>query len=242
LTSPTPSGMTCDNLFPVVLGARVGPGESRWTIRPWVGRLHVVPTFRARCVRDLAWTLAGVSGAFVAIRAMEVLRPEVIADDFSAPENEIGIGELPRAYTLSTCSMLASPLITAARLPSVCGPLGIGVELTAVGLRAWAMRTLRGQYAHALRVVEDQPVIQSGPYSIVRHPGYLSALFVWLGAALSSRNTVPVALTVLAVGTAYQHRMDAEDTLLLRELPGYADYAATTGRMVPSVRTLLRAR
>jgi protein-S-isoprenylcysteine O-methyltransferase Ste14 len=43
-----------------------------------------------------------------------------------------------------------------------------------------------------------------------------------------------VALTTLAVGTAYEHRMDAEDALLRRDLPGYVDYAATTRRLVPS--------
>jgi protein-S-isoprenylcysteine O-methyltransferase len=69
----------------------------------------------------------------------------------------------------------------------------------------------------------------------VRHPGYLSALLAWSGAAVSTRNGVPVVLTLVAVGTAYGHRMDAEDALLLRDLPGYAEYAATTGRLVPRI-------
>jgi len=187
-------------------------------------------------LRDVLWSAIGIGGAFGAIRAMEALRPEVIADDVSAPENAATIGELGRAYTLSACSMAAGPIATSARLPAVCGPLGLGVEIAAVGLRVWSMRTLRGHYARGLRVVEGQPVVRSGPYRSVRHPGYLGALLAWLGAALSTRNAVPVALTAIAVGTAYQHRMDAEDALLIRDLPGYADYAAVTGRLVPRPR------
>lgn len=199
-------------------------------------------TVEPRLLRDVVWSAIGISGAFGAIRAMEAFRPEVISDDFSAPENEISIRELGRAYTLSACSMATGPFAASARLPAACGPLGLGVEIAAVGLRVWSMRTLRGHYARGLRVVEGQPVIQSGPYRFVRHPGYLSAFLAWLGAAVSTRNAVPVALTLVAVGTAYQHRMDAEDALLLRDLPGYADYAATTGRLVPRPDILPRAR
>ena len=194
-----------------------------------------MPTGRARWARDLVWSAVGVSAAGVAMKAMESLRPEVIADDFSAPENGVGIGELPRAYGLSAVSALVSPALTSARLPPACGRIGIGVVAGALGLRVWAMRSLRGHYAHALRVVDDQPVIRSGPYRQVRHPGYLSALLICLGGAATSRNAVTVVLTLVAVGTAYQHRMDAEDALLVRDLPGYAEYARTTGRMLPRV-------
>lgn len=179
------------------------------------------------------WSAIGICGAFGAIRAMEAFRPDVISDDVGAPDNETSIRELGRAYVLSACSMAAGPIVTSARLPTACGPLGIGAEIAAVGLRVWSMRTLRGHYARGLRVVEGQPVVRSGPYRFVRHPGYLSALLAWLGGALSTRNALPVAVTLVAVGTAYRHRMDAEDALLLRDLPGYADYAATTGRLLP---------
>ena len=146
------------------------------------------------------------------------------------------MSELTRAYFFSAGAVVVSPpLASSVRLPRWSGPLGLIVEGCSVGLRVWAMRTLRGHYAHALRVVDDQPVIRSGPYRFVRHPGYLSALLLWVGAALSARNAMAPMLTLTAVGTAYQHRMDAEDALLLRDLPGYVEYAATTPRMVPSL-------
>ena len=193
-----------------------------------------------RAVRDTGWAALGVAGAFAGIRVMEAFRPEVV-DDSGAPEHQAGLRELPRAYFFSAGAIVASPALTAAPLPRVCAPLGLAVQVGSIGLRIWAMRTLRGHYARTLRVVDGQPVIRDGPYRFVRHPGYLGVLLLWAGAALTARNAVAPALALTAVGTAYGHRMDAEDALLRRDLPGYAEYAATTGRVLPRPSTIRAA-
>ncbi|WP_018335399.1 methyltransferase family protein [Actinomycetospora chiangmaiensis] len=187
-----------------------------------------------RTVADILWAVLGVGGAFGAMAAMERLRPAVTADDVGAPENQVGIGELTRAYFLSAGAIVASPLLADdVRLPRWCGPAGLLVQVGGVGLRVWAMRTLRGHYARALRVVPDQPVVRAGPYRHVRHPGYAGMLLLWLGGATSARNALAPALTLAAVGTAYRLRMDAEDALLRRDLPGYGAYATVTPRLLP---------
>jgi protein-S-isoprenylcysteine O-methyltransferase Ste14 len=191
-----------------------------------------------RTVRDTAWGVIGVAGAFAGIRVMEALRPEVV-DDSGAPEDQAGLTELPRAYFFSAGAIVASPAVaTSVRLPRVCVALGLALEVAGIGLRVWAMRTLRGHYARTLRVVDDQPVISDGPYRLVRHPGYLGVLLLWAGAALTARNALAPALALTAVGTAYRRRMDAEDALLRRDLPGYGEYAATTGRVLPRPSTI----
>jgi protein-S-isoprenylcysteine O-methyltransferase Ste14 len=193
-----------------------------------------------RAVGDTAWAAVGVAGAFAGIRVMEAFRPEVV-DDSGAPADQAGLAELPRAYYFSAGAVVASPALMAARLPRACAPLGLLLQVGSIGLRVWAMRTLRGHYARTLRVVDGQPVIRDGPYRFVRHPGYLSVLVLWAGAALTARNAVAPVLALTAVGTAYQHRMDAEDALLRRDLPGYAEYAATTGRVLPRPSTIRAA-
>lgn len=193
-----------------------------------------------RAVRDTGWAVLGVAGAFAGIRVMEAFRPEVV-DDSGAPEDQAGLRELPRAYFFSAGATVASPALAAAPLPRVCAPLGLAVQVGSIGLRVWAMRTLRGHYARTLRVVDGQPVIRDGPYRFVRHPGYLGVLLLWVGAALTARNAVAPALALTAVGTAYARRMDAEDVLLRRDLPGYAEYAATTGRVLPRPSTIRAA-
>ncbi|MCD2186836.1 methyltransferase family protein [Actinomycetospora soli] len=187
-----------------------------------------------RTVTDTLWAALGVGGAFGGMWAVERLRPPVTGDDRGEPQHQAGIGELTRAYVFSAGVIAASPLLAdGVRLPRWCGPAGLVVQAGGIGLRVWAMRALRGHYAHALRVVPDQPVVRTGPYRHVRHPGYASVLLLWLGAATSARNALAPLLTLAAVGTAYRHRMDAEDALLRRDLPGYAGYAATTPRLLP---------
>ncbi|NMO90591.1 isoprenylcysteine carboxylmethyltransferase family protein [Actinomycetospora sp. TBRC 11914] len=191
-----------------------------------------------RGVGDVLWSAVGVAGAFGGIRLMEALRPPVVAEDAARPTSRPdGVDELTRAYFFSAGAIVASPLVAASvRLPRWSGPAGLAVQAGGIGLRVWAMRTLRGHYARTLRVVDGQPVVRSGPYAAVRHPGYLGVLLLWLGAALTARNALAPVLTTAAVGTAYRHRIEAEEALLRRDLAGYAEYAVTTRRLVPSIR------
>lgn len=197
-----------------------------------------------RWVSDTVWAAVGTAGAFAGIRVMEALRPAVIAEEApAAGTRPAGVDELTRAYFFSAGAVVGSPLVAASvRLPRWSAPVGLALELGGIGLRVWAMRTLSGHYARTLRVVDGQPVVRTGPYAAVRHPGYLGVLLLWTGAALAARNALAPVLTTAAVGTAYQHRIDAEEALLRRDLDGYAEYAATTRRLVPSPGALRRRR
>ena len=78
-------------------------------------------------------------------------------------------------------------------------------------------------------------VIDSGPYAIVRHPGYVSGFFVFLGMPLclgSLWALIPAVLLclLLVVRTIW------EDQTLRDELPGYGDYAQLVRyRLIPGV-------
>jgi protein-S-isoprenylcysteine O-methyltransferase Ste14 len=80
-----------------------------------------------------------------------------------------------------------------------------------------------------------QRVIDSGPYRVVRHPGYISALLMFWGLALALGScwaTIPAAIAsaILVLRTAW------EDRLLHAELPGYADYARRVrSRLLPGI-------
>lgn len=113
---------------------------------------------------------------------------------------------------------------------------GGGLVLMASGLllKAWAMRTLGRFYTRTLRAAADQPVVQSGPYRLIRHPGYLGALLIWSGFGLALANwlvAVPVTATMLF---AYRRRMAAEEALLTEQLgDAYRAYQRRTWRLLP---------
>jgi protein-S-isoprenylcysteine O-methyltransferase Ste14 len=80
-----------------------------------------------------------------------------------------------------------------------------------------------------------QRVISSGPYRYVRHPMYSGAILYFFGAPLLLGSVwglalVPLLIAVLAVRAVNEERM------LVKELDGYADYAARVrNRLVPLI-------
>jgi len=121
------------------------------------------------------------------------------------------------------------------QLPAAAGPVGLVLQACGLGLRAWSMQTLGAHYSRTLRTEADHQVVEDGPYRLIRHPGYTGSLLTWTGFALSSRSLPVVALVAGLLGRAYRQRIAAEEQLLNRELPGYAEYTKRTKRLIPLV-------
>ena len=80
-----------------------------------------------------------------------------------------------------------------------------------------------------------QRVIDSGPYSLVRHPMYASALLYLAGMPLLLGSWFGL-LTVSLFIAGLAPRAVAEERLLQRELPGYADYMTRVRfRLIPRI-------
>ena len=103
----------------------------------------------------------------------------------------------------------------------------IGFILISLGyaFAVWALAENRF-FSSVVRIQTDRGhvVCDSGPYRIVRHPGYAGNILPLLGIvlALSSVWTLipaTVALIITVIRTAL------EDQTLQEELPGYRDYA-----------------
>ncbi|MFA6652447.1 MAG: isoprenylcysteine carboxylmethyltransferase family protein [Bacteroidales bacterium] len=82
---------------------------------------------------------------------------------------------------------------------------------------------------------KDHNVINTGPYKIVRHPGYLgmlagsAALPLALGSALAF---IPLGIMIILIIV----RTSYEDTTLQKELPGYASYCQEVKyRLIPFI-------
>jgi protein-S-isoprenylcysteine O-methyltransferase Ste14 len=98
------------------------------------------------------------------------------------------------------------------------------------------MRSLGGFYSRTLHVDGGrQIVVESGPYRLIRHPGYAGSLLVWIGFALTSGSPPVVAAVAGLLGRAYQQRIKTEEALLSRRLPGYTDYRARTKKLIPYI-------
>ncbi len=182
------------------------------------------------------WFLAGYAGVagFLALEAATRRRGRAASLD--ASNDDRGTTRMiVAAYAAAALLAPALRRARAPRLPRGAGPAGIAVETAGLGLRAWSMRTLGDSYTRTLRAESEQVVVETGPYRLVRHPGYAGSMLVWTGFALASRSTPVVAFVGTLLGTAYARRINAEEALLCRDLPGYAAYSRRTRRLIPYV-------
>jgi len=105
----------------------------------------------------------------------------------------------------------------------VCG-VGYALLLIGIGIVTWA-EAVNKFFEVTVRIQTDRghEVIDSGPYAIIRHPGYIGGMLHAIGIALSLGSLwalVPasVASVVLIVRTQW------EDQTLQQELNGYKEY------------------
>lgn len=77
--------------------------------------------------------------------------------------------------------------------------------------------------AATIRVDSGQSVVSTGPYAVVRHPMYATALLMLLGIPIALGSWWG-ALTLVALLPALAWRLTDEERLLSRDLDGYADY------------------
>jgi protein-S-isoprenylcysteine O-methyltransferase Ste14 len=84
-----------------------------------------------------------------------------------------------------------------------------------------------------IEVAEGQRVISSGPYAVVRHPMYASALLYLLGTPLALGSYWGLLALAFMLPFLLWRLLD-EERVLARELPGYTDYQRRVRyRLVP---------
>ena len=89
--------------------------------------------------------------------------------------------------------------------------------------------------AATIRVEENQRVISTGPYAVVRHPMYAAALVLMLGVPPALGSWWGLLGFALGVPALVWRILD-EERLLKRDLPGYAEYAQKAPfRLIPGL-------
>jgi protein-S-isoprenylcysteine O-methyltransferase Ste14 len=86
-----------------------------------------------------------------------------------------------------------------------------------------------------IEVAQEQTVITSGPYRIVRHPMYAAALLLFIATALALGSWVALVCSVLLSFTLAARLIDEEKYLMVN-LPGYAEYRRQVRyRLIPFI-------
>lgn len=100
----------------------------------------------------------------------------------------------------------------------------------------WAEAVNR-HFEMGVRIQSDRghKVIDTGPYGIIRHPGYAGAIVLCIGIALAL-GSLAALIPVLVVIGILAYRTSREDATLAAELEGYAAYRGRVRyRWIPGV-------
>jgi protein-S-isoprenylcysteine O-methyltransferase Ste14 len=89
--------------------------------------------------------------------------------------------------------------------------------------------------ASTVQVMEDQKVISSGPYAVIRHPMYVGVFVMMAGVPLALGTWIGLAVLLIALPVLVWRILD-EEKLLLKDLPGYAEYTQKVKyRLIPFI-------
>jgi len=110
--------------------------------------------------------------------------------------------------------------------------LGILIILDAIALHIWSRSHLQHYYAERVEVQPGHQVINTGPYKLMRHPVITSFFGIATGLFLINPALTTLAALLYTIWD-FTRAAQQEEDLLIKTLPGYADYASQTPRFLP---------
>lgn len=191
-----------------------------------------------------AWLLFGLYLAAVTIvlAAVRMLNPGLVP-----ARSEIVKGELPwwdKVFAALYASSLYGTFIVCGLgvrfgLPGLGAwalPAGIAMLVFGTLLLAWAMAENRFfEIGARIQKESGHYAVTTGPYALVRHPGYLGMVLVY-GSAPFVLGSLYGLVPALLLAGAFIFRTHFEDEMLRKELKGYKEYAKKVRyRLLPGV-------
>jgi protein-S-isoprenylcysteine O-methyltransferase Ste14 len=114
--------------------------------------------------------------------------------------------------------------------------VGLVVGWLGLLLRWWSFVALGKYFTVIVRTRENQPVVDRGPYRVLRHPSYSGLLLAITGGGLMWGNWVSTTVAVVLVSIALVYRLRREERVLTAALGDpYRQFAAERARLIPYV-------
>jgi len=113
--------------------------------------------------------------------------------------------------------------------------LGGFLILDSIALHIWSRTHLQHYYAERVEVQPGHQVINTGPYKLMRHPVITSFFGIASGLFLINPALTTLAALIYTIWD-FSRAAQQEEDLLIKTLPGYADYARQTPRFLPRLR------
>ena len=140
------------------------------------------------------------------------------------------------AFLIQKHLLLANGFGSLSPLFPLLGYVGCLVLLFGITIRLVAVATLKKQFTVKVTILEKHEIVDTGIYSILRHPAYLGHLAALFGIGLVLGNWVGLLALVLLPLAGILYRIHVEEGALLRYFgPAYQAYADRTKRLLPGI-------
>jgi protein-S-isoprenylcysteine O-methyltransferase Ste14 len=181
------------------------------------------------------WILLSTASIWVVLELRQSIthRPEGVKANWGSEilfRGIVGVGALA-AGVLSGVAPLAT-----IRPAALADWIALVLFWGGISLRLWSFRTLGRYFTFTVQTSSDQPVINQGPYRVIRHPSYSGLLLIFIAVGLFIGNWYSFVVLTVAVAGGLVFRIRVEERALLQSLgDSYRDYAATHKRLVPLI-------
>jgi len=114
--------------------------------------------------------------------------------------------------------------------------IGSVLALTGLIIRVTSILQLKQQFTYTVTKIENHELIETGLYRIIRHPGYLGQLIIFLGISTCLSNWLSILLMIIPVLLGYLNRMNVEEKFMVEQMgQKYLDYQKRTKRLIPII-------
>jgi protein-S-isoprenylcysteine O-methyltransferase Ste14 len=168
----------------------------------------------------------------VAIRAVSIRNRDAGTREFASlvvVAFGFVIGVVGAVVIAGAATAAAIPVGREALFAVGCAAMAFGIAF-----RGWAVIVLGRYFTVEVRVREHQPVVDRGPYRVLRHPSYTGLLCTCLGIGLALGNGLALLFAIVPTTIAIVYRIRVEERALLAGIgEPYRQFCATRSRLIP---------
>ena len=114
--------------------------------------------------------------------------------------------------------------------------IGSIIALTGLIIRVASILQLKRQFTYTVTKIENHELIETGLYKIIRHPGYLGQIIIFLGISVCLSNWLSIMLMIIPVLVGYLNRINIEEKFMEEQIgQKYLDYQLRTKRLIPLI-------
>jgi protein-S-isoprenylcysteine O-methyltransferase Ste14 len=114
--------------------------------------------------------------------------------------------------------------------------IGSILAVTGLIIRVTSILKLKQQFTYTVTKIENHELIETGLYKIIRHPGYLGQLIIFLGISTCLSNWISILLMIIPVLLGYLNRINVEEKFMVKHMgQKYIDYQKRTKRLIPTI-------